>query len=166
MPIHTLHRRQTVACSRPEAWTFFSDPRNLARITPPSLDLDITTPDLPARIHAGMMIEYRVRPLAGIPMKWLTEITQVREGEYFADDQRVGPYAIWHHEHWFRDAGAEDTEVEDRVTYSLPFGWLAEPIHALFVRRQLAAIFEHRTRTVEALFPPDSGRGAPPVLAA
>jgi ligand-binding SRPBCC domain-containing protein len=153
MPIHVLHCSQTIAATREEAWAFFSNPRNLARITPPALDFQITTPDLPARIHAGLMIQYRVRPLLGLPMSWLTEITQVNDGEYFVDEQRVGPYAIWHHEHWFREAGAGRTEIEDRVTYRLPFGWLSEPVHALVVRRQLVEIFGYRKVAVEELFP-------------
>lgn len=154
MPVHTLHRSQTISCTLPEAWDFFSNPRNLARITPPSLDFHILTPDLPERVHTGMMIQYRVRPLAGIPMTWLTEIAHVSEGRYFVDEQRVGPYAIWHHEHWFRQVSEGRVEIEDRVTYRLPFGWLSEPIHALIVRRQLAAIFAYRNVAVGELFVP------------
>jgi len=157
MPIHTLHCRQTLDVDREQAWHFFSDPRNLARITPPALDFQIVTPDLPAAIHPGMMIQYRVRPLLGIAMRWLTEITHVEAGHFFVDEQRVGPYAIWHHEHHFRDAGPGRVELEDRVTYRLPFGWLSEPMHALVVRDQLQAIFAHRRQAVEAIFPPRPG---------
>jgi ligand-binding SRPBCC domain-containing protein len=153
VPIHTLHRKQTIFGTRDAAWKFFSDPHNLAQITPPRLDFQIITPDLPDRIYAGLMIQYRVRPLLGIPMTWLTEITQVEEGCYFVDEQRTGPYAIWHHEHWFHDAGSGRVEIADRVTYRLPFGWLAEPIHPLIVLPQLEAIFDHRTVAVEKLFP-------------
>ena len=165
MPIHTLHRRQLLHATLETAWEFFSDPRNLARITPPELDFHIATPDLPDRIHAGLMIQYRVRPLLGIALTWLSEITQVEAGRYFVDEQRVGPYAMWHHEHWFRDAGAGGVEVEDRVTYRLPCGWLSEPLHALIVQPQLEAIFEHRTIAVAGLFPSAAPRSAQPVLA-
>lgn len=158
MPIHTLHRKQVLPTTRAEAWEFFSNPRNLARITPPSLDFQILTPDLPDEIYAGMMIQYRVRPLLGIPMTWLTEITQVQNGFSFVDEQRVGPYSIWHHEHQFRDIGAGQVEIEDRVTYTLPFGWLSEPIHALIVRDQLAAIFDYRTTAVTELYPASQKR--------
>lgn len=153
MSIHTLHRKEIIGVPRSEAWEFFSNPHNLKLITPPALGFEIMTPDLPGRVYAGMMIEYRVRPLAGIPMRWLTEITQVSEGSYFVDEQRVGPYSLWHHEHWFRDAGGGGTEVEDRITYRLPFGWLAAPVHALVVRRQLARIFDFRTAVMRRLFP-------------
>lgn len=152
MAIHTLHCRQSIPVGRDEAWQFFSNPRNLARITPRSLDFQIVTPDLPAAIHSGMMIQYRVRPLLGIPMKWLTEITHVEEGRYFVDEQRVGPYAIWHHEHHFHDMGPGQTDIEDRVTYRLPFGWLSEPVHALVVKRQLQEIFSFRRVAVDEIF--------------
>lgn len=152
MSIHTLHRTLEIAATREAAWAFFSNPRNLARITPPALDFQITTPDLPEHIHAGMMIQYRVRPLLGIAMTWLTEITHVSEGDRFVDEQRVGPYAIWHHEHWFRESSPGCVEIEDRVTYRLPFGWLSEPVHALVVVRQLKAIFDYRTKAVEEVF--------------
>src|SRR5687768_10823857 len=99
MPVHTFLRKLTLPISCERAWEFFSDARNLAKLTPPSMKLTVVTPDVPPRIHAGMMIAYRVAPLAGLPMTWLTEITHVREGESFVDEQRVGPYAIWHHEH-------------------------------------------------------------------
>lgn len=157
MPIHVLHRKQALAISREDAWQFFSDPRNLARITPPKLGFQIVTPDLPERIYAGLMIQYRVRPLLGIPMGWLTEITHVIPGHYFSDEQRIGPYALWHHEHWFRDAGAGSVELEDRVTYKLPGGRLSEPAHALVVRRQLDEIFNYRTTAVKKWFPSKVG---------
>lgn len=152
MPIHVLHRKQALATTREEAWQFFADPRNLACITPPKLGFQIVTPDLPDRIYAGLMIQYRVRPLLGIPLTWLTEITHVLEGHYFSDEQRMGPYALWHHEHWFRDLGSDRVELEDRVTYKLPCGRLSEPAHALLVRRQLAGIFDYRTGAVEKRF--------------
>lgn len=153
MPIHTLHRRQIMPVSLDAAWDFFSDPRNLERITPPELSFQVLTPDLPSRIHSGLMIMYRVCPLFGIPMTWLTEITHVEDGKYFVDEQRVGPYRIWHHEHWFRATDDGQVEMEDRITYQLPFGWLSEPVHLLIVKQQLDRIFDFRTSAVEQLFP-------------
>ncbi len=113
MPIHTLHRKLVIPIKRAEAWAFFSDPRNLSKITPPGMGFRTMTPDLPAHIYAGLMIEYRVKPLAGIPLTWLTEITHVHEGESFVDEQRVGPYKMWHHEHFFRAVASDATEVID-----------------------------------------------------
>lgn len=136
-----------------EAWAFFSSPRNLERITPRALDFKILS-DLPERMYAGMMIRYRVRPLLGIPMTWVTEITHVDEERMFVDEQRVGPYRMWHHEHHFRELADDQVEMTDRITYQLPLGWLSEPVHALVVRRQLAAIFDFRNDAVLKIFPP------------
>lgn len=137
MPTHTLESRQVIRATIGQAWDFFSNPRNLARITPPELGFEITTPDLPPRIHAGMMIEYRVRALPGITMTWLSEITQLREEEYFVDEQRAGPYALWHHEHHFTDLGDDRVEICDRVTYRLPFPPFGELAHGWLVKPQL-----------------------------
>jgi len=112
----------------------------------------IVKSDLPPRIHAGMMIEYRVSPLLGIPMTWLTEITQVRDGLYFVDEQRVGPYAIWHHEHHFRDLGDGRIEMQDKVTYTLPLSPFSEVVHPFLVKPQLDKIFAFREKRVNELF--------------
>jgi ligand-binding SRPBCC domain-containing protein len=151
MPIHTLHTKQIIHATAAEAWDFFSDPRNLAKITPPDMGF-IVKSELPPRIHAGMMIEYRVSPLLGIPMTWLTEITQVRDGLYFVDEQRVGPYEIWHHEHHFHDLGDGRIEMEDKVTYTLPFSPFSEVVHPFLVKPQLDKIFAFREKKVTELF--------------
>jgi ligand-binding SRPBCC domain-containing protein len=148
MAVHTLHKKQVIRAALPEAWSFFSNPRNLSRITPPSLGFEVLTPDLPDRIYAGLMIAYRVRPLLGIPVTWLTEITVVEEGRRFIDEQRVGPYAVWHHEHEFHDQGDGRIEIEDRVTYVLPFAKLGELAHPFLVQPQLARIFAFRERAL------------------
>jgi ligand-binding SRPBCC domain-containing protein len=153
MAIHTLRTKQTITATHEQAWDFFSNPRNLARITPPTMGFEIRTPDLPPRIYAGMMIAYRVRPLLGIPMNWLSEITQVRERECFVDEQRVGPYAVWHHEHVFRDVGGGRVEMEDRITYVLPLSPFSEIVHPLLVKPQLDQIFAFREKAVRELFP-------------
>ncbi|MBL9114680.1 MAG: SRPBCC family protein [Verrucomicrobiaceae bacterium] len=152
MAIHTLNTSLILKTSRDEAWAFFSNPANLSKITPTELDFQIVTPDLPARIHAGMMIEYRVRPLFGLPMTWLTEITHVRDGEYFVDEQRVGPYAIWHHEHLFEDLGGGRIRASDRVSYRLPFQPLSELTHGILVKPQLDQIFRFRETAIRKYF--------------
>jgi ligand-binding SRPBCC domain-containing protein len=152
MPIHTLHRTLVIPASRETAWAFFSDPRNLSKITPPAMGFRTINPDLPSQIYPGLMIEYRVKPLAGVPLTWLTEITHVNEGESFVDEQRIGPYAIWHHEHFFRELSGGETEVEDRITYALKFGWLGEIVHPFAVRPQLERIFAFREEAVRANF--------------
>lgn len=149
--IHVLETTQTIPVSTEQAWDFFSDPRNLSKITPPELDFTVLTA-LPERIYAGMMIEYRVRPLLGIPARWLTEITHVEPGKFFVDEQRIGPYKIWHHEHHFRPRGADQTEIYDRVTYVLPFGPFGNLVHPFLVKPQLSKIFAYREKVVREMF--------------
>jgi ligand-binding SRPBCC domain-containing protein len=153
MAIHTLQRTLTFPATLAEAWDYFSSPRNLSRITPPEMGFEIRTPDLPPVMYEGMMIAYTVRPLLGVPMSWLTEITRVRPLEYFVDEQRVGPYSIWHHEHWFRDAGGGQVEMRDKITYVLPFGPLGDLAHPILVAPQLRRIFDFRETAVRELFP-------------
>jgi len=150
--IHILEASQTIRATMEQAWDFFSDPRNLARITPPGLDFTVMTA-LPARVHPGLMIEYRVRPLFGIPARWVSEITHIEPGEYFVDEQRIGPYRLWHHEHRFRRLENGRVEMTDRVTYALPFGPLGELAHPLLVKPRLESIFAFRKEAVSALFP-------------
>lgn len=152
MAIHTLNTSLILKTTRDEAWAFFSNPANLSKITPAELDFQIVTPDLPSRIYAGMMIEYRVRPLFGLPMTWLTEITHVREGEYFVDEQRSGPYAIWHHEHHFEDLGGGRLKASDKVTYQLPFQPFSEVVHGILVKPQLEGIFRFREVAIRKYF--------------
>ncbi len=164
MSIHVLHSRQIVPASLEECWAFFSNPRNLAEITPPELDFQVLS-DLPPAMHAGMMIEYRVRPLLGIAVTWLTEITHVEPLRRFVDEQRVGPYKIWHHEHTFTALEGGGTEMRDTIHYVL-HGWLAgDVINALIVRRELAKIFGHREIAVERRFGKVSGKEPRPLQA-
>ena len=151
MGIHVLNTTQIIAASLDECWAFFSDPRNLAKITPPELDFRVLS-ELPPKVHPGMMIEYRVRPLFGIPFTWLTEITHVGEPRYFVDEQRVGPYALWHHEHWFRALEDGRTEVRDCVHYIVPFGPLGELVRPFLVEPQLQKIFRFRNEAVAQIF--------------
>ena len=159
MAIHTLHTKQIIRATRQEAWDFFSDPRNLTKITPPELGFEILTPDLPPRMREGMMIAYRVRPLLGVPMTWLSEITLMEEGVRFIDEQRVGPYAVWHHEHEFHDLGDGRIEVEDKATYVLPLAPLGDLAHGWLVRPQLARIFAFREKAVRERFDPSLRKG-------
>ncbi len=153
MPIYTLRQTQVVEMSLGECWRFFSDPRNLAKITPPALGFCVKT-DLPAAIYPGLMIEYTVSPLLGIPLSWLTEIVQVHEPHSFVDEQRIGPYRLWHHEHFFRELADGRTEVRDLVHYVPPLGPLGAVLNALVIRPQLEQIFAFREQAVDQLAPP------------
>ncbi|MFQ3577853.1 MAG: SRPBCC family protein [Verrucomicrobiia bacterium] len=150
--IHLLETTQIINTDLASCWKFFSDPKNLARITPPELDFVVKS-TLPDEIYEGMMIEYRVRPLFGIQVPWLTEITKVRAPHYFVDEQRVGPYAVWHHEHEFHESPGGAVRMVDRVHYVLPFAPFSEIIHPLLVAPQLGRIFDFRKQAIAELFP-------------
>ena len=143
MPIYRLERTQRVSLGAEECWRFFSDPRNLEKITPPAMNFVIKS-ELPAEIYPGLLIEYTVSPLLGIPLTWVTEIMQVDAPRYFADEQRVGPYRLWHHEHFFRPLPEGGTEVRDLVTYAPPLGPLGRLFNAVAIRPQLERIFAYR----------------------
>jgi len=151
-PLHRLERTLVLPIELDEAWAFFSDPRNLARITPPDLGFRVTS-ELPERMYEGLFISYQIAPLLGAPMRWVTEITHIDEGVMFVDEQRMGPYRLWHHEHWFR-AVPGGVEMRDIVHYALPFGAAGEVAHALLVGRQVRGIFDYRERVLERRFMP------------
>lgn len=152
MSIQRLHATQRLAIQPDEAWRFFSDPRNLAVITPPGMRFRLTS-NAPEAIHAGLMLTYRLTPLPPVPLRatWLTEITHVEVGRRFVDEQRVGPYSLWHHEHGFA-AVPGGTEVIDDIWYVLPGGPLGDLAHRLMVRGQLQRIFTFRRRILAARF--------------
>lgn len=152
MARHVLEREQFLPIGLDKAWSFFSSPRNLAVITPPEMGFVIRQPfdDRPA--HAGQRITYTVRPVAGIPLTWVTLIAQVEAPFRFVDTQIKGPYAHWWHEHMF-EAVEGGVRMRDRVEYALPLGPLGELAHGIFVRRRLKEIFDFRQRTLERLFP-------------
>jgi ligand-binding SRPBCC domain-containing protein len=130
-----------------ECWRFFSDPRNLSKITPPDMGFTVLS-ELPVAIRPGLMIRYRVAPLLGIPMSWLTEITHVHAPNYFVDEQRVGPYNVWHHEHFFRAVDGDQTEVHDLVHYVPPLGPLGAVLNRYLIRPQLERIFDFRQQAL------------------
>ncbi|MEZ4552499.1 MAG: hypothetical protein AB7L91_06165 [Dehalococcoidia bacterium] len=149
MTLHRFETTQLIDAPIEEAWTFFSDPRNLAAITPPEMGFEITTP-VPEHVYPGLFVAYRVKPLLGIPVEWVTEITHVVERVMFVDEQRLGPYRLWHHEHTFRPVGGM-TEMRDLVYYALPFGRLGSLAHAV-VRPRIERIFEYRGDVLDRRF--------------
>ena len=150
MRVHRFEVRQTLPTTLRQAWEFFADPRNLARITPPSLGFEVTS-ELPERMYAGMIITYRVRPLLGVPVTWVTEITHVDEPRLFVDEQRFGPYRFWHHQHLFREIPG-GVEARDIVHYALPPGGGA--VRRALVAPRLRQIFSHRKDVLERTFGP------------
>jgi hypothetical protein len=146
---HRLERTQVVPAPRTEVFDFFSRAENLERLTPAFLNFRIITP-LPIEMKQGALIEYRIE-LAGVPLRWLTEISEWEPGQRFVDIQLEGPYRVWRHTHEFRDVPG-GTEMRDVVDYELPFGPLGSVAHALAVRHTLARIFDFRFRAVRAAF--------------
>lgn len=145
-----MHTKQRLPISLQEAWDFFSSPKNLKEITPDYMGFHIRS-EYDGKMYPGQIIEYTVKPILGIPMYWMTEITQVKELEFFIDEQRVGSYNMWHHQHFFREVEG-GVEVEDIVHYRLPLGPLGNIAHALFVKKQLQGIFDHRHQFLEERF--------------
>jgi ligand-binding SRPBCC domain-containing protein len=129
-----------------QAWEFFSSPANLSKITPPEMNFVIRTP-LPEKAYPGQIIVYTVSPLAGIPMTWVTEITQVKEPFYFVDEQRSGPYSIWHHEHHF-EAVAGGVMMTDKLFYKVPFSFFGKIADRLMIRKKVEGIFLFREQVL------------------
>jgi len=152
MQTYSLRYEQIIPISVNDAWEFFSSPLNLARITPPEMNFKVTSPyTADTKIYAGMIITYKVSPLWGIPLNWISEITHVKEKEYFVDEQLNGPYALWHHEHHFKPVD-EGVHMTDMLTYALPYGFLGRMAYRLVVRQQLLAIFEYRKQAIIRIF--------------
>ena len=151
MAFYQLHKTQKIPASLDEVWDFISSPQNLKKITPPHMGFDITSGNLPEKMYPGMIISYKVSPLLGIKMTWVTEITQVREKEFFVDEQRVGPYSVWHHQHHIEpiEGGVLMTDI---VSYRPPFGFLGAIANFLFIQKQLKEIFDYRTKAVDEMF--------------
>jgi len=150
MKLYLLEREQFLPIAKETAWSFFSSPKNLAKITPDRLSFKVTSEYKMDEMYAGQIITYIIKPLLGIPMRWATEITHVKDGKFFIDEQRFGPYAFWHHQHWFeeKDGGIL---MKDAVHYGLPFGIFGRMAHSLFVKRMLDTIFDYRISAVEDL---------------
>lgn len=148
---YRLSRTQQLHCNIDTAWQFFSSPYNLARITPKNMKFHVLTALPDERIYEGMIIDYKVSPLLGIPMRWRTRITQVDEGLSFTDFQEKGPYKLWNHFHEFI-ANEQGVLVKDTVDYDLPLGFLGQIAHTVMVQKKLQHIFDYRHRILEQLF--------------
>jgi ligand-binding SRPBCC domain-containing protein len=148
--LHQLKRQQIIPASLDTVWEFFSNPGNLNDITPPDLNFEILFGGDEV-MYQGQLMAYKIQFFPLIKTRWLTEITQVKEPSYFADQQRVGPYAFWLHEHFFNSL-PEGVEMIDRVTYQLPLGLIGELVHKLWVGPRLERIFDYRAEKVKQIF--------------
>ena len=152
MSVHTLKRVQRLPIPLEQAWDFFSSPGNLKEITPAYMGFEVTSdPDFLEKMYAGQVITYFVKPVLGIPLFWMTEITHVQHHQFFVDEQRVGPYSLWHHQHHFK-AIPGGVEMTDLVHYRAPLGFLGDIANALFIKQQLKGIFDYRWNMLEERF--------------
>jgi len=150
MKIYTLHKTQKLPISIQQAWEFFSSPKNLKTITPDYMGFDIIS-GADRSMYPGQIIQYIVTPVLGIKTKWVTEITHVIDQNFFVDEQRFGPYALWHHKHFIKPI-ENGVEMEDIIDYKLPFGWLGQIFQPFLVKPKLDEIFNYRRNKLIELF--------------
>ena len=151
MGVYQFKREQIFNQPIDVLWNFISNPKNLKTITPDYMGFDITSEDLPAHMYEGMIISYTVSPILGIKTTWVTEITQIKDQHYFIDEQRVGPYKLWHHQH-FLESTPEGTLMKDIVTYQPPLGILGNIANSILIKHKLGTIFNYRNKVLHELF--------------
>jgi ligand-binding SRPBCC domain-containing protein len=149
---YVLKTEQKIPISMAQAWDFFSSPLNLAKITPPDMSFVVTS-DYAAntKMYPGMIITYKISPLLGIKMDWMTEITYVADKQYFVDEQRFGPYALWHHQHHFKEIDG-GIQMNDILHYAMPFGVIGTITNKVFVGKEVKKIFAFREKAIEKMF--------------
>ena len=150
MKLYRLRATQQLPITPEDAWNFLSNPENLQKITPGHMGFQILS-GAERPMYPGQIIQYKVSPVPGITTRWVSEITHVEPGSYFVDEQRFGPYSLWHHKHFIKkvDGGVL---MEDIVDYKLPLGFLGRLAHPIFVRKQLTGIFRHREKALTDMF--------------
>ncbi len=148
--VSRLSASQKIPIDIKEAWTFFSSPKNLVKITPNKLNFKILS-GAETEIYQGQIIQYKVNPLPFLSSTWVTEITHMKEGEYFVDEQRYGPYEFWHHKHFLKsiDGGVEMIDIVD---FKVPFGWIGRVLTQSFIKKELQQIFTYRNNKLTELF--------------
>jgi ligand-binding SRPBCC domain-containing protein len=152
MKVYTLERQTVLHTTIDKAWDYFSRPENLNEITPDDMQFRILTDVSGKKMHAGMIINYRIQPAPFMTFGWTTEISQSEDKRFFVDEQRFGPYAFWHHQHHFEDKGTH-VLMTDIVNYAMPLGILGRIAHAVWVKNKLKGIFDYRTHVIDRVFP-------------
>lgn len=151
MAVFQLEFEQLLNASIDEVWDFISNPANLKTITPEYMGFNIQMKQMPDKMYAGQIIRYKVSPLLNIPMTWVTEITHVKEKEYFVDEQLVGPYKLWHHEHFIEET-KNGVIMKDILTYSPPLGMLGSIANSIIIKRKINQIFDFREKKLNEIF--------------
>ncbi len=150
MKLYQIKTEQKLPISIEKAWDFFSNPKNLKDITPQEMSFEIIS-GADKSIYPGQIIQYNVSPIFGIKLRWVTEITHVVQNKYFVDEQRFGPYSLWHHKHFFKKIKG-GILMEDIVDYKIPLGWMGQLAHFVFVKNKLNKIFKYREKKLFKLF--------------
>tara|TARA_B100000963_G_scaffold230103_1_gene200715 strand:- start:188 stop:649 length:462 start_codon:yes stop_codon:yes gene_type:complete len=144
-------KKQLIKTDIESLWDFMSSPKNLDRITPKEMKFNIKSKNKDQKMYEGMIITYTVTPLLNIPLNWVTEITHIKKNKYFVDEQRLGPYKMWHHEHIFeeKDNGILMTDI---ITYAPPMGVLGDIANKLFINKKVHNIFNYRKKIIDQIF--------------
>jgi ligand-binding SRPBCC domain-containing protein len=151
MSLHTIKVHQKLPVSLDKIWDFLSSPENLSKITPSNLGFKILSESEGEKMYAGMIINYKIKPIFGIPVKWVSEITHTQDLNYFVDEQRFGPYKFWHHKHFLKMIKGV-VEIIDIVHYKIPFWFFGDLFNFLFIRKRLENIFDYRYKKLEEIF--------------
>lgn len=152
MKFYSIKRTQILPISIEDAWAFFSSPNNLQKITPQAMNFVVTSDKTDGEtMYTGQIITYTLTPLFGIKVNWMTEITHYKHLDYFVDEQRFGPYKLWHHRHTFKQTPT-GVEMIDQVNYVLPFGFMGSLAHKLFLKKKIEGIFDYRQKVLEEIF--------------
>lgn len=151
MGFYQKKAEQKVNATIDEVWDFISSPANLKHITPDYMGFDITSEGLPEKMYEGMIISYKVSPLMGVKTTWVTEITKVEDRSFFIDEQRVGPYKLWHHQHHIEPI-KNGVLMKDIVSYAPPFGPIGDVANSLMIKHKLNEIFNYREQAIIKYF--------------
>lgn len=149
--IYQLKSEQIIHASLDEVWDYFSQPQNLDNLTPDDMAFQITS-GKPPRMYAGQIISYQIEILPGIKQSWVTEIAHVKDREMFVDEQRFGPYVMWHHEHHFKEIAPNQVQMNDIVSYKLPLGFVGRLFAGRMIRKRVSQIFAYRETKVDDIF--------------
>jgi len=151
MGFYQFKKTQEINSSIEEVWSFISNPENLKKITPEYMGFVIVSESIPSKMYEGMIIEYRVSPLFGLKTTWVTEITNYKKNKYFVDEQRIGPYKIWHHQH-ILEPTENGVMMTDIISYQPPYGILGKLANAIIIKKKLKEIFDYRTVVIREIF--------------
>lgn len=150
MKLTQLHFEQKINTDLNNLWEFISSPKNLSKITPNYMNFNIKS-RVPKQMYEGLIISYTVKPILGIKLNWVTEITHIQDKNYFVDEQRSGPYKMWHHEHILEKTN-DGIIMRDIISYIPPYGIIGLILNKLFIKKQLREIFQYRSKVLDNIF--------------